>query len=163
MEVKPANQKRGWVMDQLMLVGQFEAAMGHIDERITDIWVQMEGLEDTDKLAKLSDELSALYETQRDLYNARVTAEQAIFDAFPESDRTKWCLVKHLAMAYSIASENFHARNCDANAESTLKDAAAALGRASGLALGFEPYGCLRCLDEAIQAKDNNNGHAKNK
>lgn len=151
MEAQATVNRRGWVMDQLMLVGQLEAAMGHIDERITDLWIQLEGEEDTDAISKISNELSALYDTQRGLYDARVAAETAIFDAFPNADRTKWCLVKHLSMAYAIASENFHARDCNENSEQTLRATSAALGEVTSLALGFEPYGCLRCLDEAIQ------------
>lgn len=148
-------QKRGWVVDQIMLVGQLEAAMGHNDERLNDLQQQLENGVEEDMATKITDELSSLYEMQRELYDLRVEAQEGIFAAFPVVDHTKWCLVKHLACAFIIASENFHARGCSAESEQVMLKSASALGKAVSMALGFEPYGCLRCLGEAIAGVSN--------
>lgn len=151
---KDKTTKRGWVLDQIIIIGQTEAAMGHIDERISDIWTDMENMEDDSKSQSLVDELSELYELVHTLYELRVDAENQIFDAFPDADRTKWCLVKHLAMDYAVACENFHARGCHPDSERVMLKAGEALAKSSAMAFGFKPFGCFRCLSEAVDAKN---------
>lgn len=151
---KDKTTKRGWVLDQIIIIGQTEAAMGHIDERISDIWTDMENMEDDSKSQSLVDELSELYELVHTLYELRVDAENQIFDAFPDADRTKWCLVKHLAMNYAVACENFHARACHPDSERVMLKAGEALAKSSAMAFGFKPFGCFRCLSEAMDAKN---------
>lgn len=155
--MKPKTQgNRGWVTDQLILIGQYEAQMSHIDEKLNDIWTDFENHGDDQALMeRRTKELAVLYEIQRDLYVARKEAEQQIFNEFPDADKTYWCLVKHAATAFVIAEENFHARDCNAEGESAMLKAASNLGKTTGLALGFEPYGCLRCLDEALKGERN--------
>lgn len=149
-----ASTKRGWVLDQLIIIGQTEAALGHIDERISDIWTDMENMEDDANSQKLIDELTNLYDLEKTLYDMRVEAENQVFDAFPDADRTKWCLVKHLSMAYAVACENFHARECNPDAEQVMLKAGEAVAKASAMAFGFEPFGCFRCLSEAMDKQN---------
>lgn len=151
--MKPKTQgNRGWVTDQLILIGQYEAQMSHIDEKLNDIWTDFENHGDNEALMeKRTQELAVLYEIQKDLYTARKEAEQQIFDVFPEADKTYWCLIKHAATSFVIAEENFHARGCDSQSESVMLKAASNLAKTTGLALRFEPYGCLRCLGEQIR------------
>lgn len=151
---QPKTTKRGWVLDQIVIIGQTEAALGHIDERISDIWQDLDNASLGTETDKLADELSALYELEKDLYALRVEAENQIFDAFPDADRTKWCLVKHLAMNYAVACENFHARDCHPDSEQVMLKAGRAVATASALAFGFAPFGCFRCLSEAMDAKN---------
>lgn len=154
--VELGTPKRGWVLDQIVIIGQTEAALGHIDERISDIWQDLDNTEDSDESDKLSAELGALYELEQELYDLRVDAENQIFAAFPDADRTKWCLVKHLAMNYAVACENFHARKCIPDAEQVMLKAGSAVAKASAMAFGFKPFGCFRCLTEAMDAHDGN-------
>lgn len=145
------NPKRGWVLDQIVLIGQTEAALSHIDERISDLWHDLDNLANTDTEDKIIVELSNLYDLTKTLYDLRVEAEEQIFDAFPDADRTKWCLVKHLATAYATACENFHARQCDSNAEKVMIKSGEAMAKTTAMAFGFEPFGCFRCLSEAME------------
>lgn len=151
---QPKATKRGWVLDQIIIIGQTEAALGHIDERISDIWQDLDNASLGTETDKLADELFILYQLEKDLYALRVEAENQIFDAFPDADRTKWCLVKHLAMNYAVACENFHARDCHPDGEQVMLKAGRAVTTASALAFGFEPFGCFRCLSEAMDAKN---------
>ena len=143
---------RGWVLDQLILIGHYEAQLSHLDEKLNDLWETLNNeTEDMERMQQLTNTINSLYEVGRGIYESRKDAEEQIFKAFPEADKTWWCFVKHAAAAFVIASENFHARGFDADSERAMLGAAENLGRTTGLALGFEPYGCLRCLDEAIK------------
>lgn len=146
--------KRGWVLDQIVIIGQTEAALGHIDERLSDIWQDLDNADDNTNVDALAREMNDLYELEKDLYALRVEAENQVFDAFPDADRTKWCLVKHLAMNYAVACENFHARDCHPDAEQVMLKAGSAVAKASAMAFGFAPFGCFRCLSEAMDAKN---------
>lgn len=145
-------QGRGWVLDQLILIGHYEAQLSHIDEKLNDLWEMVNSeTEDMKKREKGVETISTLYEIGRGVYAARKEAEEQVFAAFPEAEKTFWCMVKHAATAFVLAEENFHARGFDADSERVMLEAAENLGKVAGLALGFEPYGCLRCLDEAIK------------
>ncbi len=143
----------------MVLVGHYEAQLSHIDEKLNDLWEAVNNeTEDMDKMKKMTDTISALYEIGRGVYSARKEAETQIFDAFPDADKTFWCQCKHAATAFVIAEENFHARGFDADSERVMLAAAENLGKVVGLALGFEPYGCLRCLDEQLKSPKKNEG-----
>lgn len=149
-----SNEKRGWIFDQLMLVGQLEAAMCHNDEEICNIYADMDTFaDDPDQIQKLADKLSANMELIKGDYLNRVDALNQVFDAVEGSDRHYYCQVKHRSALYVMAAENYHARGCDAEAERILVEAGKALAATCSLAFGFEPMQCLRCLDEALKGK----------
>ena len=65
-------QKRGWIFDEIVKVGQLEAAMAHNDEQVCNIYSDMEEQGgDTDALTKLADELNTNYEIIRLDYDNR--------------------------------------------------------------------------------------------
>ena len=144
------NKKRGWVFDQLMIVGSLEAGMNHNDEQIANLFYELGGEEDEETITKLTDEIAANREILNLDYYNRVDTLNAIFDAVPNSDRHYYCQVKHRATTYVLAAENYHARHECANAEETLKKAAEALALTCSLAFGFEPMDCLRCLSDSL-------------
>lgn len=146
-------QKRGWIFDEIVKIGQLEAAMGHNDEQICNLYSDMENLEKPEDAQKIADELNTNYEIIRLDYDNRVDSLNAVFDAVPDSDRHYYCQVKHRAMMYVIAGENFHARGCTPEAEQSLVKAGKSLALTCSLAFGFEPMECLRCLDEALRSK----------
>lgn len=150
---KDETTKRGWIFDEIIKVGQLEAAMSHNDEQICNIRSAMEEAESAVEISKLADELEANLEIIKLDYENRVNCLNAVFDAIPGSDRHYYCQVKHRATAYVIAGENFHARGCDADAEDSLFAAGKSLALTCSLAFGFEPMACLRCLDEALRKK----------
>ena len=152
MNVGTTKVKRGWIFDEIVKIGQIEAAMSHNDEQVCNIYDDMDvNSNDHKKLESLANELNTNYEITKLDYDNRVDCLNAIFNFIPNSDRHYYCQVKHRATAYVIACENFHARHCDADAERSMVAAAKSLALTCSLAFGFEPMSCLRCLDEAMK------------
>lgn len=145
-------KKRGWIFDQLMIVGQLEAGMNHNDEEICNITAEMEDHpDDLDFLNDKAEEINANVEIIEMDYENRVDTLNQIFDAVPGSNRHYYCQVKHRAAAFVQAAENYHARGCNEDAEQTMVRLGKTLALTCSLAFGFEPFQCLRCLDEAIK------------
>lgn len=146
------EQKRGWIFDQLMIVGQLEAAMNHNDEEICNITTEMEDHpDDLEFLDGKAQELQLNTELIQMDYVNRVDTLNQIFDAVEGSNRHYYCQMKHRAAAFVQAAENYHARGCDPDAEATLILAGKSLAFTCSLAFGFEPFSCIRCLDEALK------------
>ena len=144
------EKKGGWIFDQLMVVGELEAAMNHNDEEICNLHESIEGSTDPKEVEQLADQLNSNYEIIKIDYKARVDALNQIFDAVDGSNRHYYCQLKHRAALFVMAAENFHARNGSPEAERTLVEAGKSLALTCSLAFGFEPFSCLRCLDEKI-------------
>lgn len=145
---------RGWLLDQIMLIGHYEASLTHDDEQFCNIDNEME--ENSGELSvieKIGDELHFRTELARMHYQARVEAESDIFTAYPDVDRKKWCDVKHAAAEFTLAAEIYHARNFDAMAHKNLVLAGKALAYLISHTFGFEPMNCLRCFNDALAAK----------
>ena len=141
--ITPSNPKRGWIFDQLMLVGQIEAGMCHNDEEVCNLYADMDNFgDDPDEIQKIANKLNTNVELIKDDYLDRVDALNEVFDAVEGSDRHYYCQVKHRATRFVLAAENYHARGCSPEAEARLV-----------AAFGFEPMQCLRCLDEALKGK----------
>lgn len=147
--------KRGWIFDELIKVGQLEAAMAHNDEEVHSIRVKLEGVNEVDDITKLSDELALNEDIIKLDYENRVDSLNSVFDNIPNSNRHYYCQVKHRSTALVIAAENFHARGCPADAEDSLHRAFKSLALTCSLAFGFEPMECMRCLDEALKKSFN--------
>lgn len=152
--VTPSDEKRGWIFDQLMIVGQLEAAMCHNDEEVCNIYSDMDTFaDDPDQIQKLADKLNANIELIKNDYLNRVDTLNQVFNAVKGSDRHYYCQVKHRSALFVMAAENYHARGADPEAEKTLVEAGKSLAMTCSLAFGFEPLQCLRCLDEALKGK----------
>ena len=141
--------KRGWIFDELIKVGQLEAAMAHNDEEVHNIRVMLEN-GDGDP-AELAEELALNEDIIKLDYENRVDSLNDIFNSIKGSNRHYYCQCKHRATAVVIAGENFHARGCPASAENSLHLAMKSLALTCSLAFGFEPMECMRCLDEALK------------
>lgn len=152
--------KRGWVLDSVVMVGHMEAELCHIDERISDLNEQVENsVDDLDKAQKMADEIATLNELHASIYEARVKAMNDIFSSVPGSNDKYYCLLKHAAMAYIVACENAHARKGSTAAYESAISASQTLATVCSLAFGFEPFSCIRCLSDRLNAGDNT--HAK--
>ena len=71
-EFQSFKQKRGWIFDEIIKIGQLEAAMGHNDEQICNLYSDMENTDDPDGLSKVADQLNTNYEIIRIDYRNRV-------------------------------------------------------------------------------------------
>lgn len=148
VEKEGEAKRRGWIFDQILLVGQIEAAMEHIDEELCNIYTDLENIDDEEEIGRLVDKLSNLKKLVGELYNLRVKCMRDIFDSVPESDSHSWCLLKHTALVYAKAAENWHARKQAPEAESELVQAGKALAMVCSIAFNLDLMECLRCLDE---------------
>lgn len=145
---KPDNKRRGWIFDQILLVGQIEAAMEHIDEETCNIYSDLENIDDDTEAAQKIDKLSNLKKLVEKLYELRVKCMNDIFDSVPDSDKHSWCLLKHTALVYAKAAENWHARKQHPEAENEMVMAGKALAMVCSIAFNLDLMECLRCLDE---------------
>lgn len=149
------KSKRGWLLDQIMLIGHYEAALTHDDEQVCNIYSDMEANSGSlEEVEKLTAELNFRIELTKMHYSARAFAEQDIFDSFPEIDKKKWCDVKHAAAEYILAAEVYHARDFHPSAQRSLLLAGKALSYLVSYTFGFEPMECMRCFNDALAAKD---------
>ena len=144
------QKKRGWIFDQLMLVGSLEAGMNHNDEEICNIYNKLAYEEDEKEIEDLTNQLNANREILDKDYFNRVDALNQIFNAVPNSNRHYYCQIKHRCATYIMAAENYHARHEDKESEDILKEAGESLALTCSLAFGFEPMDCLRCLSDSL-------------
>ena len=147
------HKKRGWIFDQLMIVGSLEAGMNHNDEEICYIYDQLAYEEDEKTITKLTDQLNANREILDKDYFNRVDALNQVFNEIPNSDRHYYCQIKHRCATYVMAAENYHARHEDSESEKILIEAGMSLALTCSLAFGFEPMECLRCLSDSLASK----------
>lgn len=147
------KKKRGWIFDQLMLVGSLEAGMNHNDEEICNIYNQLAYEEDEKTIQELTDQLNANREILDKDYFNRVDALNQIFNEIPNSNRHYYCQIKHRCATYVMAAENYHARHENKESEDLLVQAGEALALTCSLAFGFEPMDCLRCLSDSLADK----------
>lgn len=141
---------RGWVMDQLMLIGHLEAELSHCDERISNINHDMKEINTVGEAEKLTDELNHQNELAKITYQARRAVMDDLFRAFPEVDEKAWCEVKHAVTAYTLAAEIYHARDFNPSAEAAMSIMAETMALVVSKAFGFDPMNCLRCLSERL-------------
>lgn len=150
------NAKRGWLLDQIMLIGHYEAALTHDDEQICNIYNDLKANSGSlEEVEKLTDELNFRKNLSKIHYESRAIAEQDIFESFRDIDKKKWCDIKHAAATYTLAGEIYHARNYSPSAETNLVQAAKALSYLISYTFGFEPMECLRCFNDAMMAEEN--------
>lgn len=148
-----AGAKRGWLLDQIMMIGHYEAELTHDDEQICNIDSDMKANSGSlEEIERLTDELAFREQLMGMHYQARVSAEQDIFNAFPDIDRKKWCDIKHAAASYVLAAEVYHARDSHPSARANLIAAGQCLSFLISYTFGFEPMECLRCFNDAMNA-----------
>lgn len=150
---KKLGDKRGWVLDALVKVGQLEAAMNHNDEQISFLKERLESLDNPDEVVQIADEIARNEDLIKTDYQNRVAIMDELFNTF-NGDRHYYCQLKHRATAYVIACENFHSRDCTPAEEESMHRASQALAMTCSLAFGFAPFSCLRCLDEQLKQKE---------
>ena len=154
MSKNPNPTKRGWIFDEILKVGQLEAAMEHNDEEICNLYHEMnDNGGDLKEVERITDELSKNHELIALDYENRVNCLNDIFDAVEGSNRHYYCQVKHRATVIVKAAENYHARKCRPEAEDSLVKAGKSLALTCSLAFGFEPMDCLRCLSDSLSTK----------
>lgn len=150
----PSIKKRGWIFDEILKVGQLEAAIEHNDEEICNLYNELDDNSgDIKEIERVTDELSKNQAIINLDYENRVNCLNDVFDAIEGSNRHYYCQVKHRATVFVKAAENYHARKCYPSAEQSLIKAGKSLALTCSLAFGFEPMDCLRCLSDSLSTK----------
>lgn len=148
-------QKRGWIFDAILQIGQIEAGMEHSDEQICNIYHDMdENSGDLSEIEALTEELAdnrALLEID---YEDRVSLQNMVFDAIPESNKHYWCRLKHAAIVFAKAAENYHASKLHPEFEKHLVRAGQRLAIICSRAFGMEVMDCLRCVSDSLSGKE---------
>lgn len=146
--------KRGWIFDLLMDIGHAEAKLTHQDENICNDYHDMkENAGDEKEVERLIDDLSARHEVEELVYKSRAADLDFLFDVIPNSNRHWLCDVKHDAARFVIGAETYHASGFDPRLEETLVMKGRILALTCSKAFGFEVMDCLRCLNDALNAK----------
>lgn len=146
------NNKRFWVLDELIKIGHLEAAMSHADETICNLEQDLESSTELGDVEKIAKEQDYSRQTIRLDYENRTLCEDSIMDE-THGNKKDWCLLKHHATAFVIAAENYHARDCCSEAERSLILSAKALALTASHCFGFEIMDCLRCVGDALNAE----------
>lgn len=147
------DNKRFWVLDELIKIGHLEAAMSHSDEQICNVnHDQEQNGTDIKKLEELAKEGDYHRELIALDYENRTGCENDLMDMMKGNSKD-WCYLKHHATAFVIAAENYHARGCDPCAERSLILSGKALALCVSHCFGFEAMDCLRCLGESLASK----------
>lgn len=153
MTSEPNTGKRGWLLDQLMLIGHYEAELTHDDEQILNLHHDLDNNSgDVKEVEKITDELNFRENLMAMHYEGRAKAEEDIFNAFPDIDidKKKWCDIKHSCAVYTLASEVYHARDFDPIAKENMLLAGKSLTFLVSRTFGFEPMDCMRCLNDHL-------------
>lgn len=147
-------QKRGWIFDAILQIGQIEAGMEHSDEQICNIYHDMkENDGDLATIEALTEELvdnRALLELD---YEDRVSLQNMVFDTIPDSNKHYWCRLKHAATAFAKAAENYHASKLHPEFEMHLVRAGQRLAIICSRAFGMQVMDCLRCVSDSLSVQ----------
>lgn len=153
--IRNEAQKRGWIFDAILQIGQIEAGMEHSDEQICNIYHDMsENNGDLDEITKLTEELADNRELLEIDYQDRVVLQNMVFDAIPDSNKHYWCRLKHAATAFAKAAENYHASKLHPEFEQHLVRAGQRLAIVCSRAFGMEVMDCLRCVSDSLSGQE---------
>lgn len=156
MEEKNKDTKRGWILDLVMAIGHQEAKLTHTDETICNLYEDMDNLDEKDAIEKLqaiTKDLGATRDAAQISYLFRAMMCDDLFDELEESDRKKLCEVKHDAASFVLVAEKYHAQGFTPKGERLLIMAGKNLAMTCSRAFGLDPMGCLRCFNDAMNAK----------
>lgn len=142
--------KRPWLMDWLMEIGQDLAIINHCNEKLEYISKDIanaETEEEVDELAKKMDAVYDLKEAAYDGYNIKMTF---IFDSIPGAARDQRCVLKHGCNVITLAMEVDDAMHGTIS-EMNLRNAYRIFALSVSIALGFEFTDCIRCIYDGVK------------
>ena len=108
---------------------------------------------DVKEVERLVDDLSARHEVLELTYQSRAKDLDFLFDCIPNSDRHWLCDVKHDAARFVMGAETYHASGFNPALEETLVLKGRILALTCSKAFNMDVMDCLRCLNDALNAK----------
>lgn len=151
---KEEQQKRGWVFDAIIQIGNIEAGMSHGDEEICNLQHDSQSTNGSvEEVQKIMDALAMNHDMLSIDYEDRVALENFVFEFIPESNRHYWCRVKHAATSFVVACENYHASGMRPELEDHMVRRSKVLAMACSMAFNMEVLDCLRCLSDSLSKR----------
>lgn len=123
---------RAWLVDLIHSIGEKCAMCDHLEEL---------GTPEADKLLK-------------EVLKARRGEQQLLADSVEDPNLEYWCVFKHAAKSFTLASEAYEA-NPSAKTKGNMVVSADILAGATSLFLGLEFKVCARCLHDALLQQQN--------
>lgn len=150
---KPQGQldKRPWLMDALLYIGNCMASITHIREKQQYLLADIDnGVVAEEDLAKTVDEISNLNTLHDEVYSGYNTMMTFIMGKIPEAKKEYRCLLKHSSTMLIMAMELQDAVN-DGEIDEMAKSTFNAFAGVVSLALGIEFKSCIRCIYDGIR------------
>lgn len=147
--------KRPWLMDALLYIGNSMAAITHIQEKKQYLLAEIETEEDTDIIQQKINEISNLNDLHDEIYDGYNSVMTHIMD-LPEAKKEYRCLLKHTSTNLIIAMELADAID-GADMDEPLRKAFNGFAGAVSLALGIEFKTCIRCIYDGLKDRSEKN------
>ena len=143
--------KRPWLMDALLYIGNCMASITHIREKQQYLLADIESgtLENEDYIKK-ADELSHLNELHEQIYNGYNITMSFIMDSVPGAKKEYRCLLKHTSTMLTMALEMGDAVD-NASIDDMVHSTFNAFAGAVSLALNIEFKSCIRCIYDGLK------------
>lgn len=151
MQEENILDKRPWLMDYLMEIGQDMAIINHCCEKLQYLKKDLENAENEDAIdiiAKKQDHFYQVKEKAYDSYNLKMTE---IFDIIPNSNKDCRCLLKHACFKVTLAMEGLDARPTNPVVQTNLDLAFDLFAMAVSLAIGIDFHDCVRCIYDGVK------------
>lgn len=150
-EASTQLDKRPWLMDALLFIGNCMASITHIREKQQYLLADLENGEIDEKdIAKAVEEINNLNTLRDEVYASYNAIMTFIMENVPGAKKEYRCLLKHTSTMLVIAIELGDAVDNGAIDE-TNKSAFNSFAGAVSLALGIEFKSCIRCIYDGIK------------
>lgn len=141
--------KRPWLMDALLEIGQDMAILTHTREKTQYLKAELNKLESSDQAGIIVDRISALEEIRKNTY-ASYDTKMSFITQQPDSKDGR-CLLKHASAKLTFAMELDDALD-NPMSEDNLNLAFQVFAGAVSFVLGVEFHSCLRCIYDGMNA-----------
>lgn len=143
--------KRPWLMDALLYIGNCLASITHIREKQQYLLADLENgeIEEID-IAKIVEEINNLNTLHDEVYAGYNSIMTFIMENIPNAKKEYRCLLKHTSTMLVMAMELSDAID-DGAIDETNKSTFNAFAGAVSLALGIEFKNCIRCIYDGIK------------
>ena len=151
MEEQDKLDKRPWLMDALLYIGNCMASITHIREKQQYLIADLEnGAVEETKIAEVTEEIANLNELRNEVYAGYNSIMTFIMESVPNAKREYRCLLKHTSTMIVMAMELGDAVD-DGVIDEMTKHTFNSFAGAVSLALGIEFKSCIRCIYDGIK------------
>lgn len=143
--------KRPWLMDALLYIGNCMAAITHIKEKQQYLIAEIEnGDDDQPTIDKKTEEIANLNMLRSNVYAGYNTMMTYIMEHIPEAKKEYRCLLKHTSTMIVMALEIGDTLD-NGDSDEVIKQSFNAFAGAVSLAIGIEFKSCIRCIYDGMK------------